>query len=306
VFIGPYLESSKRKPFNDDYGLMMDGLLCMPWAFPGSTLWYAIRARKRIVATLAEMASKSKTQMKKMQTDSDIAPECLLDFWMTDTVAALDKSEEPPHSSDEEVGSTMLDFLFAAQDASSASLTWLCHYLAKFPDVLARVRAEQKSVRPNDEPLTLELLTQMTYTKQVVKEVLRYRAPATLVPHVALDNFKIDEVVIPKGSLVIPSVFSSSFQGFTDPYTFDPDRFSPDRKEDITYSANFLVFGSGPHRCLGYEYATHHLLAFTAIFSTLVDFDRVWNENSEAIVYGPTIYPGDGCVLNVKERSYSS
>jgi len=316
VFVGPYLAENKRKPFNDDYGLMMDGLLCMPFSFPGSTLWFAIRARKRVVAMLSDMAGRSKAQMKKMQTDSSITPECLLDFWMADTVAALDAhernlaegkpSEPPAHSSDHEVGSSVLDFLFAAQDASSASLTWLCHYLAKYPDILQRVRKEQKAVRPNDEPLTLELLNQMTYTRQVVKEVLRFRAPATLVPHIALDNFKMpdSDVVIPKGSLVVPSVFSSSFQGFTDPYKFDPDRFSPERKEDMTYSSNFLVFGSGPHRCLGYEYATHHLLAFTAIFATHVDFERVWNDNSEAIVYGPTIYPGDGCVLKVRQRAY--
>jgi len=316
VFVGPYLDEDKRKPFNDDYGAMMDGLLCMPWAFPGSTLWRAIRARKRIVALLSDMVARSKAQMRKMQTDSSISAECLLDFWMTDTVAALDKYEAdkeagvdpstlvvPPHSSDEDVASTLLDFLFAAQDASSSSLTWCAHYLAKYPDVLEKVRAEQKALRPNDEPLSLESLTQMTYTRQVVKEVLRYRAPATLVPHVALDNFKLnDDVTIAKGTLVIPSVFSSSFQGFTEPFKFDPDRFSPERKEDITYSTNFLVFGTGPHRCLGYEYAMHHLLAFTALFATHTNIERVWNDNSEALVYGPTIYPGDGCVLKITNR----
>jgi len=177
--------------------------------------------------------------MRKAAQDGDVQPVCLLDFWMADTNQRLDEWEKtksesndpesvprPPHSTDYEIGSTVLDFLFAAQDASSASLTWVCHFLAKHPEVLAKVRAEQKEVRPDDSaPLSLNVLNQMTYTRQVVREVLRIRAPATLVPHMALANFKLsDDVVIPKGTLVVPSVYSSSFQGFPNPHTFDPDR----------------------------------------------------------------------------------
>ena len=40
-------------------------------------------------------------------------------------------------------------------------------------------------------------------------------------------------------------------QGFSDPHTFDPDRFSPERKEDIKFQRNFLTFGCGPHYCVG-------------------------------------------------------
>jgi len=317
VFLGPYLTADKRKKFCDDYLKMNNGLLCLPWAFPGSTLWYAIRARKRIVAMLSQFAGESKVAMRKARNDPNVQPECLLDFWMSDTNDRLDEWEKlksesehpetiprPPHSKDYEVGSTVLDFLFASQDASSASLTWVCHFLSTHPDVLEKVRAEQQEVRPNgDEPLSLNSLSQMTYTRQVVREVLRIRAPATLVPHIALDNFKLnDDVSIPKGTLVCPSVYSSSFQGFTNPHAFDPDRFSAERKEDVKYKTNFLVFGAGPHKCLGYEYATLHLLSFTALFSTHVNFERVMSPEVDKMVYGPTIYPADGCVLKVEKR----
>ena len=61
----------------------------------------------------------------------------------------------------------MLDFLFASQDASTASLCWVIYFLHKYPDVRARVVEEQKKVRPNNEAVTTDLLSQMTYTRQV-------------------------------------------------------------------------------------------------------------------------------------------
>ena len=60
-------------------------------------------------------------------------------------------------------------------------------------------------------------------------------------------------------------------QGFTDPWKFDPDRFSPKRQEDIIFGKNFMPFGHGPHYCVGKEYAINHLTAFLAIIATRQD-----------------------------------
>ena len=51
----------------------------------------------------------------------------------------------------------MMDFLFASQDASTASLTWIFHVLDYYPDVKAKLIEEQLLVRPADEPITHEV-----------------------------------------------------------------------------------------------------------------------------------------------------
>ena len=48
-----------------------------------------------------------------------------------------------------------------------------------------QVREEQLQLRPDlQATITGDVLNQMTYSRQVVKEVLRYRPPAPMVPQV--------------------------------------------------------------------------------------------------------------------------
>merc|ERR1712232_177866 len=102
------------------------------------------------------------------------------------------------------------------------------------------------------------------------------------------------------GSVVLPSIWCSHFQGFTNPHTFDPDRFSPERAEDIKFSKHYMPFGVGPHLCLGREYAKNHIACFLSLFSMLVDWEHHPTEDSEKIVFLPTIYPKDGCIVSMK------
>jgi cytochrome P450 family 710 subfamily A protein len=64
-------------------------------------------------------------------------------------------------------------------------------------------------------------------------------------------------------------------QGYESPEKFDPDRFSPERKEDVKFASNYLVFGHGPHYCVGKEYAQNHLAAFLARLASSVDITRL-------------------------------
>lgn len=48
-----------------------------------------------------------------------------------------------------------------------------------------QVREEQERLRPDlSAPVTGEVLNEMHYTRQVVKEILRYRPAAPMVPQV--------------------------------------------------------------------------------------------------------------------------
>jgi cytochrome P450 family 710 subfamily A protein len=300
VFVGPYLTDQIRKQFKINYINLTRGFFAAPIYFPGTQLYKGVHAADSIRESLKHIVAQSKQRMSIEGEE----PTCLLDFWMVSTLKTINEAKNnnemtPQHSTDEEIAKITLDFLFAAQDASTSSLTFAIHELCKHPDVLEKVREEQKLLRSNlSTPITTDILTQMKYTWQVMKELLRLRPPATIALHLANKPIKISEdYTAPKGTLIIPSIWSSNRIGYPDPEKFDPERFNSDRMEHIKFDKNFLTFGAGPHSCLGQRYAMNHIILFISLLTDM-DFQRANRSNMDQIMYLPTIYPADGCVLN--------
>ncbi|GJN07808.1 hypothetical protein PR202_ga25672 [Eleusine coracana subsp. coracana] len=292
AFVGPYLSDEARERFARDYDLLNAGLTAAPVDLPGFAFRRAKRAVARLARTLTECARQSKARMR-----AGGEPECLVDYWMQDSVKEID----------EEVGGHLFDFLYAAQDASTSSLCWAVAILDAHPDVLARVRAEVAAVWSADSahrPITAEQMAELRYTHAVAREVVRYRPPATMVPHIAKQSFRLTEwYTVPKGATVFPSLLESSFQGFRDPEAFDPDRFfSESRREDVSCNRNFLPFGVGAHQCVGQRYALNHLVLFIALFVSVMNFTRYKTKGCDDFVYIPTIAPKDGCAVYLHQR----
>ncbi|KAA8495112.1 Cytochrome P450 [Porphyridium purpureum] len=295
VFVGKYIRDQEQ--FSKDYLELTLGFLCLPILFPGSQLYKSIQARKRVTVELAHCAKLSKARMEAGEE-----PECLMDFWaqrVLEEIDECDRSGAPyaHYASDDGMGHVMLDFLFASQDASTASLAWVTVLMADHPEILAKVREEQQAVRPNNEPLTFDLMEKLVYTRAVILETLRFRPPAVFVPQIAMADYQLTpDYVVPKGSMVFPSLIEVCHQDFPEPHTFLPERMMPERQEHITHRANFLPFGQGPHYCVGREYAVNHLIAFLSMLSTECDWTRRRTDKSDMYEYLPTIYPGDSLV----------
>ncbi|KAI3979843.1 hypothetical protein MKX01_042497 [Papaver californicum] len=129
-------------------------------------------------------------------------------------------NEVPPDLSNIEIDGYLSGFLFAAQDASTSSLLWAVALLEQNPDFFPKVCQEVSKIwSPDcDTLITTENLWAIKYMEAVAREVMRYRVPATLIPHIADEDFQLTEsYTIPKGTIVFPSISESSFQGFTEP-----------------------------------------------------------------------------------------
>lgn len=68
-----------------------------------------------------------------------------MDYWAQKCLEEMAEAETqgvlpPRHCSDAAMADTVMDFLFASQDASTASLVWTLCMMADRPEILAKVR----------------------------------------------------------------------------------------------------------------------------------------------------------------------
>lgn len=153
--------------------------------------------------------------------------------------------------SDAQVRDEIITIFFAGHETSAMALTWAFYLIAKNKNVEAKLIEESNQVLNGRIP-TLEDLPKLTYTKQVIDEVLRLYPPAYLFAREAVTNQELDGYLIPAGTLIFitPYVTHHDSNYWQDPETFDPQRFTPEnissRNKDIYYP-----FGAGPHICIG-------------------------------------------------------
>ncbi|KAF8912958.1 cytochrome P450 sterol C22-desaturase [Gymnopilus junonius] len=305
VFCGSHIPEHAAQDINDKYWAITQSLelVNFPFAFPGTKVYKAVQARKVALHWLELAAHKSKIAMA-----NGGEPECMLDEWVRSLADPAYKGRK--EFSDLEMAMVLFSFLFASQDAMSSGLIYGFQHLADHPEVLSKVREEQERIRQGNylKPLTLEMIDQMTYLYAVVKESMRTKPPVLMVPYKATRAFPIsDDYTVPANSMVIPSFYNS----LHDPEVYpNPEEFIPERWLDPNGSANanpknYLVFGSGPHRCIGLEYAQMNIVLTLATAAVMMNFEHDVTPQSHLSDIIATIFPKDGCRLKLTPRTYA-
>nr|GAT43641.1 cytochrome P450 [Mycena chlorophos] len=303
VFCGDHIPEEATKEISDKYWLITQALelVNFPLALPGTKVYKAIQARKIALRWLTLAAHRSKIEMA-----NGAEPRCLLDEWVQ---LITDPSYTGRRDfSDHEMAMVVFSFLFASQDAMSSGLIYGFQHLVDHPEILAKVREEQDRVLQGnlDTPLTLELLDEMPYLQAVVKESLRVKPPVVMVPYKSTKAFPIsDDYTVPAGSMLIPSFYNS----LHDPNVYpEPDEFKPERWLDPTGLANsspknYMVWGSGPHRCIGVEYAMMNIALVLAIAANSFDWNHQITPKTQEIEIIATLFPKDGCLMKFTPRT---
>lgn len=310
TFCGEFITDEQIANIADDYYKITSALelVNFPIIIPYTKTWYGKKIAHETMCLFEECAGMAK---KKINEENG-QPNSIMEEWIFLMKEAREKQEADPEFkglirqfSNKEISEAIFTFLFASQDASSSLACWLFQVMADRPDIVEKIREEQLRVRNGDinRRLDLKLTEEMTYTSNVVKETLRYRPPVVMVPYLAKQPFPItDKYTAPKGSMVIPTFYPA----LHDPEVYsDPDAFIPERWENPTSDMekrNWLVFGSGPHACIGQRYV---MMLFTGLLGkALMHADLIHHVTplSEEIKVFATIFPKDDLILEWKKR----
>ncbi|KAI0793308.1 cytochrome P450 [Abortiporus biennis] len=302
VFCGSHIPDEASEIISDRYWDITVALelVNFPLAIPGTKIYRAIQARKMAMSYLEAAAAKSRKSMAEGNE-----PECMIDEWIKLVSAPGYKGRND--FSDREIALVVLSFLFASQDAMSSGLIYALQHLADQPELLAKIREEQERIRGGDyeKPMTMEMWDDSVYLKAFVKETLRVKPPVTMVPYKTTKAFPISEdYTVPSGSMVIPSFYNA----LHDPEVYpEPDELKPERWLDANSPANtnprnYLVFGSGPHKCIGLEYAMSNIGLVIADAAMLMDWEHEVTPESDKVQIIATLFPLDGCLLKFRPR----
>lgn len=215
TFVGHYITEEAVKKIADDYYMITAALelVNFPIILPFTKTWYGKKAADMVLEEFAKCAAKSKV---RMAAGGEIS--CIMDGWvksMLDSQNYRDREakglpmQDFPKPTpmlreftDYEISQTIFTFLFASQDATSSATTWMFQMMAQRPEMLDQVREENLRVRngDRDKALTMDTLEACTYTRAVVKELLRYRPPVLMVPYLVKKAFPITPTyTVPKG-----------------------------------------------------------------------------------------------------------
>ena len=263
-----------------DYATVLAAFAALPIPLPGTRYSKALKARDRILATLAGRVR----QRRANPADDGL------------TRILQGRTAEGVMISDDEAVLELHHVVIAGFIIFN-ELGAIVQQLTRHPDVRARLREEVERLAPSGA-LTLESLTAMPYLRQVLMEVKRLCPIIPAIFGKAKSSFEIDRVTIPAGWMVLwaPLPTHNSQSVYTEPERFDPDRFSPERAEDKRHEHAFVPQGAGPalgHRCPGLDFATYFMAVFTVVLLRGYDwtlppqsFDCDWTKTPPDLVEG--------------------
>ncbi|MFI1771831.1 cytochrome P450 [Thalassobellus citreus] len=169
----------------------------------------------------------------------------------------------------------ILILFVAGHETTANSLTFTLKLLAQNKDALNKVEAEVKNAfSKNLTPL--QEITELNYTKCCIEESLRLYPPAWITDRVNIEDDKIDDYFLKKGTILGASIYElhRNKKYWNTPEAFKPERFfEENRKQIMPY---YMPFGAGPRLCIGNNFAMYEMIL--AVSSIIKKFN-VSSEN---------------------------
>ncbi|MEV0156382.1 cytochrome P450 [Micromonospora sp. NPDC050686] len=167
---------------------------------------------------------------------------------------------------DKQIHAEVMTIATAATETTNGALVWAAYELGQREDVERRLHDELTDVL-SDRPVTAADLPKLEYTRRFLNEVLRLYAMWVLTRQTTRPT-ELAGIALPAGATVMfsPQAIHRDPRIYRDPTRFDPDRWLPERAEEVPRNA-FLPFGSGRYICIGEQFAMTEMLV---VFATLV------------------------------------
>lgn len=211
----------------------------------------------------------------------------------TDMLGMLLRAQDDPEVelSDTQIRDEVTTLLIAGHETTALSISYTLSLLSWHPELRRAVRAEAREVL-DDGPPTYEDVDDLDLTRRVYREALRLYPPAWAVFRRATGDVRLGDYGIESGAAVVTPQWSihRDPRYFEEPTRFDPERWVRHRPGEVPA---YFPFSSGPHACIGKQFALSGATLVLARLVRDVDVD-VARSALDDLMITPTLRPADG------------
>ncbi|XP_075102580.1 beta-amyrin 16-alpha-hydroxylase CYP87D16-like [Nicotiana tabacum] len=281
-------------PFNISYMFrdLVEGLMSFPINLPGTAHHKCLQIHKKVRKTMRDVLTKRLSSSAEKHTEEDLVDHLIRDM------------DSQKFLTEDYIIQMMFGLLFVTSDSISTTLALCFKLLAEHADVLEELIAEHDSILKNkenlDDPLTWNDYKSMTFTLQVINEVLRLGNIAPGLFRRALKDIPVNGYTIPAGWVIMIATAALHLNSdqFEDPLSFNPWRWK--EIQPSCAAKNFMPFGSGMKQCAGAEYSRVFLATFLHVLVTKYRWTMV---KGGKIIRAPIIRFPDGFHFKISQKN---
>ncbi|MFE4617006.1 cytochrome P450 [Streptomyces sp. NPDC056747] len=182
---------------------------------------------------------------------------------MSILIGAVDEGSGQ-NMSETEIHKQVMTLLAGGMETTANAICSALHLITEHPEVERRLCAELDEVLAGRPP-EFEDLPRLPYLYRVLYETLRIRPPVWLLTRMTTCDTELGGHRIGRDTIVLlsPYLLHHNPDLFARPETFDPDRWLPERVDDITEAA-MQPFIMGNRKCIGDKFALNEAMIVIA------------------------------------------
>ncbi|MGL5793783.1 MAG: cytochrome P450 [Waterburya sp.] len=207
------------------------------------------------------------------------------------------KDEEGQGLSDIELKDQMMTLLVAGHETTATSLAWALYWIHKSPQVKEKLLAELNSFEDHNDPLAL---ARLPYLTAVCNETLRIY-PVAFIAFLRCAKVPVEVMghQFAPETMLAPAIYLTHHREdlYPEAKKFKPERFL--EREYSTYE--FMPFGGGNRRCIGYALALLEMKLVLATVLTKYDLTLASDRPIFPKLRGATVAPHNGVPLVLKD-----
>jgi cytochrome P450 len=206
--------------------------------------------------------------------------------------------------SDLQIRDEVMTLLFAGHDTTTSTVSFMFYELARQPQLVGRLLAEQDAQLSGGQPTSAQLMSgELGELEMVLEETLRKYPPAWVGPRRAVDAFEFEGHTVPARAFVNYCSWASHHlpDVFHEPEEFRPERFAPEAAAALPKGA-YVPFGGGSRTCIGMRFGQLEVRTIATLILSRCTL-ALPEDFQMSIRQMPTISPKHGLPMRVMPRS---